>query len=164
MFFTTAMVLSLYLKQRILSHYCDGFTTSNKIKKLLEEEEVYISRATIWKFLHHYNVTECLGRKESSGRPSKITPEVKLVVERKMEQDDETTAHQLHKMLTDKGYTLSLATILWCRKELGWTFRGIDDYTYVTLHTCSHSFVSYICLYRKCLLSANMSLQQRKVC
>ena len=41
-----------------------------------------------------------------------------------MNADDETTAHQLHVLLTSKGYNLSLATILRCRSTLGWTFRG----------------------------------------
>ena len=38
--------------------------------------------------------------------------------------DDETMATQLHQLLNAKGYTLSLSTILWCRKSLGWTYRG----------------------------------------
>ena len=41
-----------------------------------------------------------------------------------MRSDDETTAYQLHRMLTEKGYSISLRTILRCRTALGWTFRG----------------------------------------
>ena len=41
-----------------------------------------------------------------------------------MRLDDETTASQLHKLLVSKGYIMSFRTILHCRKELGWTFRG----------------------------------------
>ena len=42
-----------------------------------------------------------------------------------MDVDDKTTAQQLHKILTDKGFSLSLSTgIFRCQKELGWTFRG----------------------------------------
>ena len=109
------MVLSLYCKQRILFYYSQGICSSNGIKRHLEEEEkIVISRVAIWKFLKRYTKLQCLSRKEGSGRPSKITSEVKAVVERQMESDDETTAYQLHKLLTDKGYSLSIATILRC--------------------------------------------------
>ena len=42
-----------------------------------------------------------------------------------MRSNDETTACQLHRMLTEKGYSISLRTILRCRTPLGWTFRGL---------------------------------------
>ena len=41
-----------------------------------------------------------------------------------MRQDDETTAVQLYHLLVQKGHPISLRTILRCRKQLGWTFRG----------------------------------------
>ena len=41
-----------------------------------------------------------------------------------MRRDDETTASQLHVILTAMGYSISLRTILRCRTSLGWTFRG----------------------------------------
>ena len=41
-----------------------------------------------------------------------------------MQQDDETTAYQLHRMINDSGYDVSLRTVLRCRTSLGWTFRG----------------------------------------
>jgi len=50
--------------------------------------------------------------------------EVKNVVEQQMRRDDETTASQLHVILTTLGYSISLRTILHCRTSLGWTFRG----------------------------------------
>ena len=39
-------------------------------------------------------------------------------------EDDETTACQLHAILVDRGYKISLLTVLRCRTSLGWTFRG----------------------------------------
>ena len=41
-----------------------------------------------------------------------------------MQHDDETTAVQLFHLLKEKGYSISLRTILRCRTDLGWTFRG----------------------------------------
>ena len=63
-------------------------------------------------------------RRPGSGRRSKITQQVKELVEAQMRLDDETTASQLHKLLISKGYIMSFRTILRCRKDLGWTFRG----------------------------------------
>ena len=59
-----------------------------------------------------------------SGRPSKITPEIKSTVDERMLQDDETTAYQIHQMLKERGHDISIWTIFRCRRELGWTFRG----------------------------------------
>lgn len=41
-----------------------------------------------------------------------------------MQRDDETTAVQLHALLQHNGIDISLRTILRCRIQLGWTFRG----------------------------------------
>ena len=59
-----------------------------------------------------------------SGRPIKITSEVMRIVNEQMSNDDETMAHQLHKLLNEKGIVISINTILRCHKTLGWTFRG----------------------------------------
>ena len=56
--------------------------------------------------------------------PSKVTMEVKVIVEERMLQDDETTAHQIYHLLKEKGINISIWTIFRCRKDLGWTFRG----------------------------------------
>ena len=118
------MVLTLYAKQRILQHYSEGSRSSTRIVKLLKEEGICISRVSVWKFLCNFNETNCISRKEGSGRPTKITPQVKIFVEEAMKEDDKTTAVQLHKKLTDNGFSISISTILRCRNELGWTFRG----------------------------------------
>ena len=49
---------------------------------------------------------------------------IKQIVEDQMRVDDETTAYQLHRLLTEKGYSISLRTVLRCWTALGWTFRG----------------------------------------
>ena len=41
-----------------------------------------------------------------------------------MRNDDETTAIQLHEILTRHGMQLSFQSILRSREQLGWTFRG----------------------------------------
>ena len=41
-----------------------------------------------------------------------------------MQEDDETTAIQLHALLVSRGYQISKKTIPYCHAALGWTFRG----------------------------------------
>ena len=94
------------------------------IAKLLQEEGMSASRKGIANFLNRYHSTWTIARYLGSGRPTKVTAEVKAIVKEQMRADDETTAYQLHQFLTIKGYGLSLRTILRCRTTLGWTFRG----------------------------------------
>ena len=82
------------------------------------------SRRGIFKFIKRYQSSGTIHRLPGSGRVSKITEEIRGIVEETMRADDETTAVQLHKLLSDKGYAISLRTVLRCRVSLGWTFRG----------------------------------------
>ena len=51
--------------------------------------------------------------------------EIKAVVDRQIELDDERSVMQLHAMLTNNhDINVSLRTVLRCRTSLGWTFRG----------------------------------------
>ena len=117
------MVFSCYLKQRILVYYGKGYKAPT-IAKLLHEEGLQCSRVGVAKFIKKFQDTGNINRRVGSGRPSKVTSEIKQVVEEQMQQDGKTTAVQLHCILTDKGYRISLRTILRCRTSLGWTFRG----------------------------------------
>jgi len=49
---------------------------------------------------------------------------MRAIIEEQMREDDETTALQLRALLISKGYQISKKTVLCCRAELGWTFRG----------------------------------------
>ena len=94
------------------------------ISSLLELEGIKASRQGILKFLKNYKSSGSIARRPGGGRPSKFTEDVKRLVEERMQADDETTAMQLHQLLTASGYELSKATVLRCRSALGWTFRG----------------------------------------
>ncbi len=90
---------------------------------MLREEGLVCSRVGVYSFIVHSR-NHGIMRKPGSGRPTKMCHEVKSFVERTMQQNDETTAHQLFNLLECEGISISLATILRCRTSLGWTFRG----------------------------------------
>ena len=117
------MVFSAYQKERIIFYFTHGMRAPT-IKNKLLEEGISVSREGIHKFLCRFSERGCILRKPGSGRPSKITANIKSIVDHQMEVDDETTAHQLHALLVSKGYNISLRTVLRCRTSLGWTFRG----------------------------------------
>ena len=117
------MVYSNYKKQRILYYYSQGLKAPT-ITKLLRQEHLSCSRACVHKFLNKFKETGNLQRSSGSGQPSKITAEIKSIIEEQMQEDDETTVHQLHCLLRDSGYTISLKTVLRCRRSLAWTFWG----------------------------------------
>lgn len=117
------MVLSTYSKQRIIYLQDQGFKAPT-IAKLIREEGTRITREGVHKFLCTYEATQTIQRRSGSGRPSKVTEQVKHLVEQQMQKDDETTASQLHQLLLGNRILISLKTILRCRAQLGWTFRG----------------------------------------
>ena len=117
------MVFSDYKKQRVLALASQGLKAPT-IARELHKENLMCSRVAVYKFLRKYEETGSISRRVGSGRPSKETAEIKRTVEEQMRKDDETTAYQLHCLLSEKGYSISLRTILRCRMSLGWTFRG----------------------------------------
>ena len=78
------------------------------------------SQEGIYKFLQKFSKSGCLLRRPGSGRPSKVTAYIKAIVERQIRQGDETTAYQLHGILTAMSYKLSLLGVgfLWVKRSV----------------------------------------------
>ena len=117
------MVYSEYQLKRILALRERGLKVPT-IHKILVREGLPCTRVGVHAFLQRFEASGCLMRRPGSERPSKVTSEIRAMVEQQMRLDDETTAYQLHRLLVSKGYELSINTILRCRASLGWTFRG----------------------------------------
>ena len=117
------MEFSSYAKVRILYYHEKGLR-STSIARALKSEGISASVVGIWKLLKRYDEDSTTARRAGSGRAKKVTAEVADLVESQMQQDDETTATQLRKILVSKGHNISLSTIRRSRKTLGWTFRG----------------------------------------
>jgi len=117
------MVYDDYTKLRILFYLYQGKRPPT-IAVLLENEGIEVTRKGVADFEKRFLATGTIARRQGSGRKTVITEEIRQVVEEQMRRDDETTASQLHVLLTALGYQLSLRTVLRCRSLLGWTFRG----------------------------------------
>ena len=114
------MPYSEYLKRRALVLRSRG-QSAPAIVQALKSEGLRASRQGLVKFFNRFGSTE---RRPGSGRSTKLTAEIQSIVEDQMQRDDETTAVQLMALLAARDIHLSLSTILRCRKQLGWTFRG----------------------------------------
>ena len=123
-FLKIQMVFSTYTKLRIVHYQSKGFKPYTIANLIRENDGIVVTRHGVAKFLKVYAVTGTIERRPGSGRLSSITWKVKELVEAKMNEDDETTATQLHYMLLEEGIAISFRTILRCRTSLGWTFRG----------------------------------------
>ena len=97
------MVFSTCKLQQILFYFFQGYKSPTIAKLLREKDGMVASRRGIAKFLAKYRDTGSIGRRSGSGRPLKVTREVKVFVEEQMRRDDETTAHQLHQLLCNRG-------------------------------------------------------------
>ena len=109
----------------------------------------------IWKHLTHFSIFAELTQLPEGIRgalnnhqlidtyPAEVVQEIKDIVESRMQEDDETTAVQLHEVLKERAYNIPLSTILRCRKNLGLNFRGsaycqmIQDVNKEKLLACS---------------------------
>ena len=101
------MVYSTYKQQRILFHYLQGHKVPT-ICRLLQEEHLGASRVGIDKFLKKFRETGTIARRPGSDCPSKVTEEIKSLVEAHVRLDDETSAMQLHRLLSSSGYSISI--------------------------------------------------------
>ena len=77
------MVYTAYKKQRILHFYSKGYKAPT-IQKFLAAENLVCSRDGIIKFIKVFKRTVSICRQPGSGRPSKVTREVKDLVEQQM--------------------------------------------------------------------------------
>ena len=117
------MVFTEYEKRRILHYHQLGYKAPT-IQRLLAKENISCSRSGVGKFLARYSATGSICRRPGSGRRTKASDAVRETVEEEMRRDDEATATQLQAALAQRGHSLSLSTVLRCRKSLGWTYRG----------------------------------------
>jgi len=118
------MVLSDYIKLRILTLFWKGFKISGIKDILVLEDETIVSRQSIRLFLKRFAERGYIGRKPGSGMTLKLSPAILELIEQCMQEDDETTATQLQTRLAAHNVHVSLSTVLRNRRQLGWIYRG----------------------------------------
>ena len=113
------MVLSAHTKQRIIQLYLARKISYGRIAEILKAEGLKASKKSVWMTVQRYQSHGMTLRKPGSGRPFKLRPEILKIIEDRLNEDDETTAVQLKRMLGERGYNVSKQTIIRARKILG---------------------------------------------
>ena len=116
------MTFSTYARERMLALLSSGASIKNVLKEL-EKEGFRPCRQTVWRFWRHYRSYRCVAPRPRSGRSTKLTSEVQDVIEQTMQNNDEATLKEIAGILVNRGYKMSLRTILKGRRSLGWTTR-----------------------------------------
>ena len=116
------MVYSESQKQRILFWHSFGLKAPT-IKEKLEKEGIQTTRVGVHKFLKRYAERATTARRAGPGRRTKLTEEIKEIIDEEMQRNEETTAIELKTTLSSRGYDLSRNTILRYRRSLGWISR-----------------------------------------
>ena len=106
------MVLSDYIKLRILSLHWQGFKISKIADILVLEDATVVTKPSIRLFLKRFTERGTIARKPGSGLTLKLSPTILQIIESTMQEDDETTATQLQAKLAAHGCYVSLTTIL----------------------------------------------------
>ena len=92
------------------------------IRKRLEEQEVFVSRAAIFKLLRKYRVHGTIGDLPRPRRARILTDEQLVFIDEALADNDELTARRLRGLIQDKWpeTRMSISTIKRARKNLGW--------------------------------------------
>ena len=107
------MVYSDYVKQRILFYYRSK-KNSSQIVCCLAEEGHMVSKAGVLKFLCHYQQTGTITCAPASGQASKLTDQIREIIDDQMKKNDETTGLEPQKLLKKEieGFNASVSSIL----------------------------------------------------
>ena len=100
-----------YTCQRIVSLYEEGFKAPT-MTKMLGMENIRVTKQGVCYLLKKYNATNSIARRKGSGRKTKITEEMKKLIDERMTDDDETTIKELQKMLKEEGQKIGTTSIL----------------------------------------------------
>ena len=115
---------STYARQRAKQLFSEALSDSDIVAELMKEG-IHTCRQMVWRFRQHVEKNGTMQPLPKSGRPKKDTPEVLAVIEKCMQDDDETTGKELlSAVLRKTSINITAASTLTARKSLGWTSRG----------------------------------------
>ena len=113
--------LDLQSRKRVILLNLRGYSVS-AIKKRLEEESIYVSVQALYNLLRKYRRYSTYVDLPRRKMDRKITPEMLIEIDTELHCNDELTARQLQRLLTEKHPALevSIPTIKRARRLIGW--------------------------------------------
>lgn len=113
--------LDLVTRKRVVTLFSRGYSVS-KIKKRLDEENVFISTRSLYKLVRKYEDTGAVVDRPRRTTPRKITEEMRKAIDQELSRNDELTSRQLQLLLKERwpDVDVSRPNIRRARKEIGW--------------------------------------------
>ena len=93
--------LSAYARQRIIRLWQQGKTPAFIVREL-GQDGIYTTSRTVRRRIFAWTKGEDLEDRRRSGRPSTITKEIAAYMDSMLEQDDELTASEIHRLIARK--------------------------------------------------------------
>ena len=119
------MVLSAYVKNRIILLREKGKKIVDIHQELLNVDQIKVSRQAIGRLIKKYGTTGSISDKPKPGRPSMLTIEHFNFIDAAMERDDELTSAGLQRQMLERfKIRFSLSTLKTIRRKLGWIRSG----------------------------------------
>ena len=117
---STTTRLTTEARTTVVTLHQKGFKVKAIRKRL--EEQVFVSRAAIFKLLRKYRVHGIVGDLPRPQRARILTDKQLIFIDEALADNDELTARQLRGLIQDKWpeTSVSISTIKHARKNLGW--------------------------------------------
>ena len=116
---------SVYIRQRIVSLSQRGLSIRAIRTTLLAEDGLSVSLGGVSKFLNKVRNGSSLVDLPRAGRSSKITAQVKDIIDRELERNGELSAADLQNSIArETGNMIPLSTLRRARRKLGWVHTG----------------------------------------
>ena len=113
--------ICLKTRRRILILNRRGYTVDN-IHARLMEEEIFVSKRSIYRLLKKYREHHTYADLRKPPRKLILNKEQVSFIDKEMEKNDEITARKMHGLLLERWphLNISLSTIKRIKRNLGW--------------------------------------------
>lgn len=113
--------LSLYARERVINLRNHGTSYQMIVQSLANEDGIMVSRQAVSQCYRTYQETGKMTARHGGGNSFILTEEHQKFIDDKIKENDELTGPELQKMIEEVyGVQASVATILRCRRKLGW--------------------------------------------
>ena len=114
---------STFTRHRIHQLYAAGLPRK-EIQQALSRDGVDVSLSGLSLFLKKIRDGSGMVDKQRPGRTSKVTPEIRAMIDGKLHQNNELTADDLQRViLLETGNTIPIPALKRARKRLGWDWK-----------------------------------------
>ena len=110
--------MSLDTRRRVIYWHQKGYTLKG-IQLRLKDEDITVSKRSLCLLIKKYRLHETILDLPRPVPPTKLSLEHLQMIDSKLEEDDETSAAELQRILHDTGIRVSASTIQRAKMKLG---------------------------------------------